>query len=262
MSRFTVTGSALDTESEQVLLSVPTQGGCCHEAGSLAFGPDGNLYFSTGTTRTRSRRKGTRRSTSARGAPSGMPRGRRVTRWTCAARSFVSRRATMAATRSRPAISSRAGAAGLRFTRWGCEIPFASRSIRRPAGSTSATSVPTPRARAATRGPRGYDEINRARQAGNYGSPYCLADNEPYIDYDFDTGLSGTAFDCAAPTNDSPNNTGNLTLPPAKGPCCGTPTPTLPKVAVRERRSRARFIIARRPAPPAARFRATTTATC
>ncbi len=95
-----------------------------------------------------------------------------------------------------------------------------------------------------TRGPRGYDEINRARQAGNYGWPYCVADNEPYIDYDFDTGLSGTAFDCAAPANDSPNNTGSLTLPPARGPCCGIRTPSLPSEAVREPRSPARSIAA------------------
>src|SRR5204863_2796075 len=68
----------------------------------------------------------------------------------------------------------------------------------------------------ATRGPRGYDEINRARTAGNYGWPYCIADNEPYIDYDFETEVSSAAFDCAAPTNDSPNNTGSSTLPPAR----------------------------------------------
>ena len=68
----------------------------------------------------------------------------------------------------------------------------------------------------AIRGPRGYDEINRAREAGNYGWPYCIADNKPYLDYQFDTGLSGPAFDCAAPTNDSPNNTGSFALPGAK----------------------------------------------
>ena len=26
---------------------------------------------------------------------------------------------------------------------------------------------------------------------GNYGWPYCVGDNEPYIDYDFETGTSG-----------------------------------------------------------------------
>jgi cytochrome c len=68
----------------------------------------------------------------------------------------------------------------------------------------------------ATRGPKGYDEWNQARTAGNYGWPYFIANNKAYIDYDFDTGLSATAFNPAAPINDSPNNTGPTNLPPAQ----------------------------------------------
>src|SRR4030088_3056697 len=30
------------------------------------------------------------------------------------------------------------------------------------------------------RGPRGYDEINQARSAGNYGWPYFVGDNQAY----------------------------------------------------------------------------------
>ena len=59
-----------------------------------------------------------------------------------------------------------------------------------------------------TRGPRGYDEINQAREAGNYGWPYIIADNKAYYDYDFAAGVSGPAFNPAAPLNNSPNNTG------------------------------------------------------
>lgn len=68
-----------------------------------------------------------------------------------------------------------------------------------------------------TRGSKGYDEYNQARQAGNFGWPYCIGANHPYLDYDFATGTSGEPFDCAGgPTNDSPNNTGLGTLPPAQ----------------------------------------------
>ena len=38
----------------------------------------------------------------------------------------------------------------------------------------------------ANRGPRGYDELNQIREAGNMGWPYCIADNKAYRDYDFE----------------------------------------------------------------------------
>ena len=32
----------------------------------------------------------------------------------------------------------------------------------------------------ANRGPRGYDELNQIREAGNMGWPFCIADNKAY----------------------------------------------------------------------------------
>ena len=65
------------------------------------------------------------------------------------------------------------------------------------------------------RGPQGSVEYNIVTP-GNYGWPYCIRDNVPYNDYDFATGASGPKFNCAAPVNNSPNNTGLTNLPPAK----------------------------------------------
>ena len=66
------------------------------------------------------------------------------------------------------------------------------------------------------RGPRGYDEINQAREAGNFGWPYFIADNQPYADVDFATGEIGPLANPTAPVNASPNNTGERVLPPAQ----------------------------------------------
>ncbi|TCP56112.1 glucose/arabinose dehydrogenase [Tamaricihabitans halophyticus] len=66
------------------------------------------------------------------------------------------------------------------------------------------------------RGPAGMVEFNLIKEPGNYGWPYCVGDNEPYRDYDFESGNSGEPFDCAAPRNESPNNTGLTELPPAQ----------------------------------------------
>jgi len=70
------------------------------------------------------------------------------------------------------------------------------------------------------RGPRGYDEINQARSAGNYGWPYFVADNQAYYRTTFSdsvTVVPGEKFDPAHPVNNSPNNTGLNELPPARG---------------------------------------------
>ena len=69
----------------------------------------------------------------------------------------------------------------------------------------------------ANRGPQGSVEYNVLTKAGNYGWPYCIRDNTPYNDFDFATRTSGPKFDCAAPVNNSPNNTGLTNLPPAIG---------------------------------------------
>ncbi|KOV82839.1 PQQ-dependent sugar dehydrogenase [Nocardia sp. NRRL S-836] len=70
-----------------------------------------------------------------------------------------------------------------------------------------------------TRGPAGQVEFNRITSAGNYGWPYCTGGNttnETYVDYTFPSGPSGNRFNCAAPVNNSPNNTGLTNLPPAR----------------------------------------------
>ncbi|WP_438302940.1 PQQ-dependent sugar dehydrogenase [Streptomyces sp. HUAS TT11] len=66
------------------------------------------------------------------------------------------------------------------------------------------------------RGPGGQVEFARVTGPGNFGWPYCTGDNDAYVDYDFATGASGASFDCNAPKNNSPHNTGLTDLPPAQ----------------------------------------------
>ena len=68
----------------------------------------------------------------------------------------------------------------------------------------------------ATRGPRGYDEVNQARKAGFFGWPFFVGNNYAYHEFDYATGKSGPAFDPAKPINGSRNNTGLTELPPAQ----------------------------------------------
>ena len=49
VSRFVLKGERLDLNAEKILLEIPTQRKeCCHSAGSLAFGPDENLFIAVG----------------------------------------------------------------------------------------------------------------------------------------------------------------------------------------------------------------------
>lgn len=50
LARFEYRDGALDLASEEVLLRVPTEPQCCHQAGDLEWGPDSTLYLSTGDT--------------------------------------------------------------------------------------------------------------------------------------------------------------------------------------------------------------------
>src|SRR5262245_60534618 len=63
-------------------------------------------------------------------------------------------------------------------------------------------------------GPNGYDEVNQARAAGNFGLPRFTGPNEAYAEFDFVTRKPGRKFDPARPENRSKNNTGLRLLPP------------------------------------------------
>ncbi|ASO07409.1 ThuA domain-containing protein [Arenibacter algicola] len=65
-------------------------------------------------------------------------------------------------------------------------------------------------------GTRGYDEINQAQAAGNFGWPYFVGNNKAFNKVDFASGNIGETFKAEAPVNSSPRNTGSMILPPAK----------------------------------------------
>ena len=66
------------------------------------------------------------------------------------------------------------------------------------------------------RGPRGHDEINQARRAGNFGWPMFVGNNKPYYRFNFEEKKSLELFDAQKPINFSHNNTGLKELPPAQ----------------------------------------------
>ena len=214
-----MTGDQIDRASEKVLLEIPTQREqCCHSAGSLAFAPDGSLFISTGDNTNPFESNGY--------APIDERAGRSA--WDAQKSSSNTHDLRGKILRITPQESGGYSIpAGNLFPSdgslgrpeiyvMGCRNPFRI-SVDRETGWLYWGDVgPDAQGSSPARGPSGFDEWNQARAAGNYGWPYCIGDNQAYVDYNFATGLSGPAFDCNFPANESPNNTGMRGLPRAQ----------------------------------------------
>ena len=219
LSRFTVDDShRFVGGSEEILLEVPTTNQCCHSGGSLQFGPDGSLYISTGDQ--------TNPFASAGYAPIDEQPGREI--WDAQRTSANTDELRGKILRIQPEpdgsysipdgnLFPADGSQGRpEIFVMGNRNPFRI-SIDQETGWLYWGEVgPDASNNNAQRGPRGYDEINQAREAGNFGWPYFIGDNQAYRDWNFSGGPHGPFFDPANPQNDSPNNTGSTNLPPAQ----------------------------------------------
>ena len=220
LSRFTFREGKIDPQSEVVLLEVPVQREeCCHTGGSLAFGPDGNLFLSTGDN--------TNPFASSGFAPIDERSGRGP--WDAQRSSGNTNSLSGKILRIRPQPDGtytipegnlfQAGDEGRpEIYVMGNRNPYRITVDQETGWLYWGEVGPDAGAVEEGRGPAGHDEINQAREAGNYGWPFFVGDNKPYHDYDFETETSGPAFDPDAPVNESPNNTGARVLPPAQKP--------------------------------------------
>ncbi len=227
LSRFTFKDGVFDKASEQVILNVETQREiCCHTGGSIAFGPDDLLYLSTGDNSTPFNEKGVKYVNSGYAPLNDIPGheqydARRSSGNTNDLRGKIIR-IKVNADGSYDIPEGNLFAKGTEKTRpeiytMGHRNPY--RISVDPKKGYLYWGEVGPDAREDsidTRGPRGYDEMNQAREAGNYGWPLFIGDNKPYVDYDYTNGKSGMTFDPQKPINDSKNNTGLRELPPAQ----------------------------------------------
>ncbi len=229
LTRFTLQNDQLLMASRKVLLTVPVlTDNVSHAAGSLAFDKNGNLFLSTGD------------NTNPFGSDGYAPIDERPDRLhfdaqkssgnTNDLRGKVLRihpepdgTYTIPAGNLFPANTSngngqptRSDATRPEIYVMGCRNPFRLSVDSKTNFLYWGEIGPDAGRDSLNRGPRGHDEINQARRAGNFGWPYFVGNTKPYHDYDFTAQASGPRFDPARPVNNSPNNTGLQTLPPAQ----------------------------------------------
>ncbi|MEW2070171.1 ThuA domain-containing protein [Streptomyces sp. NPDC007346] len=221
LSRFVLNeDGTLDTASEKKVLDVPTSRGiCCHVGGDIDFDKDGNLYLSTGDDTNPFASDG---YTPIDERPDRNPAfdAQRTSGNTNDLRGKILR-IKVAEDGSYAIPDGNLFEPGTEKTRpeiyaMGFRNPFRF-SVDQATGILYVGDYgPDAGSADPNRGPSGKVEFARVTKAGNFGWPYCVGDNEPYIDHDFATKTSGAAFDCADLKNDSPNNTGLVDLPPAE----------------------------------------------
>ncbi|MEU6953036.1 ThuA domain-containing protein [Streptomyces sp. NPDC045714] len=221
LSRFVLNeDGTLDTASEKKVLDVATsRGTCCHVGGDIDFDAEGNLYLSTGDDTNPFASDG---FTPIDERPDRNPAfdARRTSGNTNDLRGKILR-IKVAEDGSYTVPEGNLFAPGTDKTRpeiyaMGFRNPFRF-SVDQATGTVYVGDYgPDAGAADPKRGPSGKVEFAKVTKAANFGWPFCVGDNEPYIDYDFGTKASGAAFDCAAPKNESPHNTGLVDLPPAE----------------------------------------------
>ncbi|MEH1028226.1 ThuA domain-containing protein [Micromonospora profundi] len=228
VSRYTLTGDTLNLSSEARIIDIPAYRDRTfpepgHTGGYIEFGPDGNLYIGTGDDTPPNLdpnwqgyapldwRSGKSNLDAARSAGNTNDlRGKLLRIRPQASGGYTIPTGNLYAqgtAQTKPEIYA-----------MGFRNPFRFSIDAATGWVYLADYGPDRNPPTTNRGPEGLVELNVIKAPGNYGWPFCHGDNQPYAPFNPDTGVVGAKFNCSAPVNNSPNNTGLTSLRPVVAP--------------------------------------------
>ena len=221
LSRFVLAyQDSLLLQSERVILEVAVQREtCCHSGGSISFGPNGNLFLSTGDNTSSKESDGYSPLDERAGrAPFDAQKGSSNTQDLRGKILRITPTAEGSYTIPTGNLFSSEGTEGRpEIYAMGCRNPFRF-TVDQRTGYIYWGDVGPDSGKDSDLGPQSYDEWNQAKTPGNYGWPYFEANNKAYPMLDFATNEIGPPQNPLHPLNESPNNTGANLLPPARIP--------------------------------------------
>lgn len=214
VSRFRYENGLINKESEQEIIKIPAlrDQDRIHEAGSLAFDPDGNLLISSGDNQVHTRYLYSARTSTDTSVLNGKIL--RIKPGKEGGYSIPSENLFPQGTpKTRPEIYV-----------MGCRNPFRITVDQRTGFLYWGENGPADHYCGNLKNvdknllPLGFDEFNQARKAGFFGWPFFIGQNEPYPTYDFEEKKVTGAFDARMPINYLKENKGLRELPPARKP--------------------------------------------
>jgi cytochrome c len=213
------TGARLDFSTEQEILRVPSDRGlCCHVGGQIEFDGAGNLYLSTGDDTNPFQSAG---YTPLDDRPNRNPAfdARRTAGNTNDLRGKVLR-IRVGENGGYTIPNGNMFRRGLAQTRpeiyvMGLRNPFRFAVNKTNGHIYLGDYSPDANKADPARGPAGTGRWMLITRPANYGWPFCMAPDLPYVDHDFtpDAAQSGDEFNCNRTINDSLHNTGQRVLP-------------------------------------------------
>ena len=217
VSRFTLAHGLLDLASEIIMLDATNDDTCCHTGGNMEFDGQGNLYVAFGDNTNPFKSFGV--------GPADFRPGERVNDALRSSGNTQDYRGKILRIKPQPDGSYTIPKGNLFLDGVNGKPEIYVMGARNPYTLAFDDQENTlyygdvgPDAKAYTdeHGAKGYDEINKVTQAGNFGWPLFIGNNKAYRQFDYQTNEPGQWNNPLSPHNTSPNNTGIQDLPTAQ----------------------------------------------